>query len=61
MLTHNLDKDYLFPYGKVFDENTLLIEHVRGCKNYGVFVDVFPIDNIDIQLMSKIFFMVSAS
>lgn len=55
IITHNLDNDYLFPYAKVFDEKTLLIEHVRGCKNFGVFVDVFPIDNVENQSMAKTF------
>lgn len=54
MLTNEIDNEFLFPYAKIFDEDTLLIEHVKGCKDYGVFVDVFPIDYVSEQNKHKI-------
>lgn len=46
ILTHSISKDFQFPYAKIVDERTILRENVKGCKDFGVFVDVFPIDYI---------------
>lgn len=46
ILTHSISKDFQFPYAKIVDERTILRENVKGCKDFGVFVDVFPIDCI---------------
>ena len=46
ILTHSIDKDFKFPYAKIVDEDTILVENTRDSKNYGVFIDVFPIDNV---------------
>ena len=40
------DKDYYLPYGKVVDSRTLLKEEVSIGKSIGVYVDIFPIDNL---------------
>lgn len=46
MLTHEIDKDFKFPYAKVVDNRTIMHEDVKGCKDYGVYIDIFPIDLI---------------
>lgn len=38
------DSEYYLPMGKVIDLQTILIEDIRGGKELGVYVDVFPID-----------------
>ncbi len=40
------DKDYIFPYAKVYDNRTLLIETYNPTVKAGVFIDVFPIDGV---------------
>ena len=55
ILTHGIDQDFKFPYAKVVDESTLIIEDVKGCKNFGVFIDVFPIDFIPDGKCSTLF------
>ncbi len=40
------DPLYLRPYAKAYDDNTVLVEHVRDKKNVGVNIDIFPIDNV---------------
>lgn len=46
LLTNNIDKGFCYPFAKVVDEDTLMIEEAKGKKNFGVYVDVFPIDSI---------------
>lgn len=46
ILSHECFNDFKFPYAKVVDESTLLFENVKGCKDFGVFIDIFPIDFI---------------
>lgn len=55
VLTHDIDNDFKFPYAKVVDESTLVIEDVKGCKNFGVFIDIFPIDFIPEGKCSTLF------
>ena len=40
------DPLYLYPFAKAYDNNTILIEHVKDKKNIGVNIDIFPIDNV---------------
>ena len=40
------DPLYLYPFAKAYDNDTVLIEHVRDKKNIGVNIDIFPIDNV---------------
>lgn len=40
------DPMYLYPFAKAYDNDTVLIEHVRDKKNIGVNIDIFPIDNV---------------
>lgn len=42
----NNTEDYYLPTGKIIDTRTLLIENVGYAVPIGVFIDVFPIDNI---------------
>lgn len=42
-----LDNSYVFPFGKLTEKNTLLIEKNSKKTKYGIFIDVFPIDKID--------------
>lgn len=46
ILTHSTSNDFKFPYAKVVDVRTVLKEDVKGCTNFGVFIDIFPIDYI---------------
>lgn len=40
------DNNYVLPYAKAFDDRTILIEKSELEDSYGVFIDIFPIDNI---------------
>lgn len=37
---------YLYHFGKVYDQRTVLIEHNNFTLETGVYIDVFPIDNL---------------
>lgn len=39
-------KDFVYPYGKVYDTSTTLIEHTRYKTKRGIFIDVFPLDGL---------------
>lgn len=46
-LTLNRDCEWYMPWGKIVDNRTALTEEVRYLdKNWGVFIDVFPIDDV---------------
>lgn len=38
------NKDYYYPYAKLIDSRTIGYECKNNIKNYGVYIDVFPID-----------------
>lgn len=38
------DPTYSFPYAKLYDDTTRVVEHYRPMPTYGVGVDIFPID-----------------
>ncbi len=38
--------DYRYPYGKIYDTRTTLIEHTWPVLHRGVFIDVFPLDGL---------------
>ena len=40
------DKAYAFPYAKLTDTGTVLIEHVAKPYPLGVYLDIFPMDNL---------------
>lgn len=41
-----IDKEWPFPFAKVFDMKIELNEHIHGCEPYGAYVDVFPLDGL---------------
>lgn len=47
MVCYENEQNYVLPYGKVCDTQTIIIENTESVlkTNYGVFVDVFPLDN----------------
>jgi len=38
------DPDYSFPYAKLYDSGTRVVEHYRPQPVYGVGIDIFPVD-----------------
>ena len=50
-------EDYFYPFAKIVDENTLLIENVNAKSKLGVYIDVFPIENLpsDDKLRKRIY------
>ncbi len=44
LLSLDTRSDYLFPFGKVCDRNSVL--YVNGVPTTGVFIDIFPVDNV---------------
>ncbi len=58
MVWYKNEKNYVQPYGKVCDTETVVVERAKTSTEtqYGVFVDVFPIDNYpDGALARKIY------
>lgn len=47
LLTPYNTKDYYYPYAKLVCTKTKVIENAKDIKEYGVFIDVFPIDYFD--------------
>lgn len=41
------NSDYLYSYSKLYDINTTLVENTKYTCQRGVFIDVFPLDNLD--------------
>ena len=39
-------RDYCYPYAKVYDTTTTLVEHKRINISRGLFLDIFPIDSV---------------
>ena len=42
----NDDPEFLYPFGKVYDANTTMIEHLKKDVVRGVYIDIFPLDGI---------------
>lgn len=40
------NSDFIYPFCKIYDKTTTLIENARGHAKRGVFIDVFPLDGI---------------
>ncbi len=40
------DKTFVYPYGKLYDSSTTLIESTRYKTKRGIFIDIFPLDGI---------------
>lgn len=47
LLTHEIEKSYLYPFAKLIDTNTVLVEKggYSGTQ-MGLFIDIFPIDGL---------------
>lgn len=43
---HSKRKDFCYPFSKLYDTRTTLVEHKRVNISRGVFIDIFPIDGI---------------
>lgn len=41
-----INKDFLYPYAKIYDTQTTLIENKRYKIKRGIYIDVFPLDGI---------------
>ena len=39
-------KDYDYPYAKIYDTHTTLVENCRAKTKRGIFIDIFPLDGI---------------
>lgn len=39
-------KDFVYPYCKIYDTNTTLVENTRYKTKRGIYIDVFPIDGV---------------
>lgn len=46
VMEHRIDKNYKLPFAKVYDTNTIINEYLYIKDNFGVYIDVFPIDGI---------------
>lgn len=40
------EKDYIYPYAKIYDTQTTLMENCRAKTKRGIFIDIFPLDGI---------------
>lgn len=41
-----LDKNYYYPYAKMVDPDTIVYENLNTRTSIGVFMDIFPLDNV---------------
>jgi len=46
---HNGNDDYEYPYAKLYNTSTMLIENKRKKPKRGIFIDIFPLDGIGIS------------
>ena len=47
LLSHEYQDDYYYPFAKLTDPETKLIEYgVKECKELGVWLDIFPLDSV---------------
>ncbi len=52
-LTNDIDKDFLYTFGKVCDIKTKIIENINFVSDIGINIDVFPIDGFDEDINFK--------
>lgn len=55
VLDFRYDKEYLYPFSKATDSDTLLVEKssLIRCKGLGVNIDIFPLDNIPNSFLKR--------
>lgn len=46
VVSNELNTDYYLPFAKIIDTNTIMIEEVNSSFKLGVYIDVFPLDNL---------------
>lgn len=46
IIHHSVIQNYSYPFAKVYDSNTLLIENNANTSEIGIYVDIFPIDKM---------------
>lgn len=46
LITADNNTDYYLPYAKIINTKTILREEVDSCCEIGVYIDVFPLDNL---------------
>lgn len=46
VISYENNRDFLFAYAKVYDDNTLFVENSNLKAKFGINIDIFPIDNI---------------
>lgn len=39
--------DHIYPYAKLYDLNTTLVENTKYKQKKGIYIDIFPLDNIE--------------
>lgn len=47
-------KDFVYPYGKLYDTRTVLIENTRYETRRGIYIDIFPLDGLGQSLKKAI-------
>ena len=52
----SVNPDYGLSYAKVEDARTMMDENVEGGSAYGVYIDVFPVDNVPDGMSERIIF-----
>lgn len=54
LLNTNIKKDYYYAFSKIVDTRTMMVEtNVKKIKDLGVYIDLFPIDNIPDDLSER--------
>lgn len=51
LLTVHNTKDYYYPYGKLVCKSTKLVENAKEIEELGVFIDIFPMDRFNDDIM----------
>lgn len=51
ILTVYNTKDYYYPYAKLVNKNTKLVENSKEINDMGVFIDIFPMDRFNDDIM----------
>lgn len=58
LLNANIQKDYYYAFSKIVNTKTTMIEtDTKKIKDYGIYVDLFPIDNIPDDLEERRLFL----
>lgn len=47
LISHEINPEYYLPFAKLVDTSTAMQEEVRSDYQIGVYIDIFPLDNLD--------------